>query len=398
MSRSGVVAEPVSPVADAARPGRSRWPPPGLRGLRARWRGLPRTARLLVAATALWAAFSAAGPVLSGRWWVWLLPDLAPPPLLPVVPLVLLACCFARPARRVRRALVPVLALLMVAAVPRAGLNWAALAPGGGPGPAPAGALTVYSWNTLYWDTTDDPDAFHRHLAARNADVYLLQEYLAWEDGRPAPIARLDRLRREFPAHHVAVLGELVTLSRYPIVARPPVGQARGLTAGTPWRERFERGKVLRTDIDVGGTVVSFYNVHIPVQLDVLRSPLNPGFYRVIRDSDRARRDHYAALRRDAAANPRPVLISGDFNTTPAMGDLDGLRASFRDALPASGSFLPGTWKAGGAAGLWRLDWTFTDEQLAVHRYAFTSPEGLSDHRGQELTVSLARPSGPARD
>ncbi|MFG3351213.1 endonuclease/exonuclease/phosphatase family protein [Streptomyces sp. NPDC048001] len=345
--------------------------------------------RLLVAASAAWGLFTVLGHLLSGRWWPWLLADLAPPPLFAAVPLLLLALCLLPLARGARGRLVPLLVAVLLAGVPRAGLHWGALVPGGGPGPAPPGALKVFSWNTLYWDTTDDPGAFHRFLASRDADVYLLQEYLAWRDGRPAPVDRLARLRAEFPGYRVVVLGELVTLSRRPVVAVPPVGPARGLTPRSGWGERFERGKVLRTDIDVDGTVVSFYNVHVPVQLDVHRSVLSSGFYRVVRDRDAQRREHYRALLEDARANRNPVLISGDFNTTPAMGDLRGLRSAFRDALPASSGLLPGTWDAGGPA-LWRLDWTFTGGELAVHRYAFVPPEGLSDHRGQELLVSPA--------
>ncbi|PCG86415.1 Tat pathway signal protein [Streptomyces sp. WZ.A104] len=363
-------------------------PPPVPRPVPAT-RGRRRATGLLIGTTAAWALFLGLGQALSGRWWLWLLPDLAPPPAFVAVPALLIVLSGAVATRRARRWLLPVLAVLLAAGVGRAGLHWGALVPGGGPGPAPAGALKVFSWNTLYWDTTDDPAAFHRHLRSKDADVYLLQEHLSREDGRHTEIDRLDRLRAEFPGYHLVARGELVTLSRYPVVAAPEVGPGRPPGPSSSWRERFEWHKVLRTDVDVAGTVVSFYNVHIPVQLDIERSWLSPGFYRVVRDTDAVRKEHYAALLRDARANPHPLLISGDFNTTPAMGDLDGLRGEFRDALPAGSSFLPGTW-GGEGLPLWRLDWTFTDERLRVHRYALVSASGLSDHRGQEMLVSPA--------
>lgn len=348
-----------------------------------------RAPALLIGAAAVWALFVVPGRLLSGRWWLWLLPDLVPPPAFVAVPVLLFALSCAATRGRTRRWLLPALAVLLAAGVGRAGLHWGALVPGGGPGPAPAGALKVFSWNTLYWDSSDDPGAFHRYLRSKDADVYLLQEHLAWEDGKHKEIDRLARLRAEFPGYHLVARGELVTLSRYPVVAAPPVGPGRAPEDSSPWRERFEWNKVLRTDVDVDGTVVSFYNVHIPVQLDIERSWLSPDFYRVVRDTDAVRKEHYAALLRNARANPHPLLISGDFNTTPAMGDLEGLRGAFRDALPASSSFLPGTW-GGDGFPLWRLDWTFTDERLRVHRYALVSASGLSDHRGQELLVSPA--------
>jgi endonuclease/exonuclease/phosphatase (EEP) superfamily protein YafD len=342
----------------------------------------------LISLTALWASYSALNFLLSGRWWLWLVPDLIPPVCFLAVPLALLALSCLPGARTVRRRLVPVLVLLLVSGLTRSGLNWGALTPGGGPGPAPAGAVTVFSWNTEYWDTTDDPERFYRYLRAKDADVYLLQEYLAWVDEQPAPIDELARIRREFPGYHVEVLGEQVTLSRFPVVARPPVGQGKEIRPTTPWRQTFERGKVLRTDLDVRGRVVSFYNVHIPVQLDIQRPWLSSGFYREMHRRDGERRDHYAALLRDVADNPNAVFVSGDFNTTPAMGDLDGLREGLVDALPASGTILPGTWNSEGLR-LWRLDWVFTNDRLRVHRYDFEDPAGMSDHQAQHLVVSL---------
>ncbi|AZM59490.1 MULTISPECIES: endonuclease/exonuclease/phosphatase family protein [unclassified Streptomyces] len=353
--------------------------------------GLRRAAAVApVCLTALWTLYSVLNYALSGRWWLWLVFDLVPPVCFLAVPTVLLVLTRWASPRRIRRPLAAVLVLVLLTGLGRAGVNWAALTPGGRPGPVPADALTVVSWNTLYWDTTDDPDAFYRYLKAQRADVYLLQEYLAWDDGRPVPLDELDRVREEFPGYHVAVVGEQLTLSRFPVVSRPPVGQGREIGPGTPWRETFERGKVLRTDVDVRGEVVSFYNVHIPVQLDIERSVLSGGFYREIRARDAERRDHYAQLVKDVRDNPHPVFVAGDFNTTPAMRDLDGLRGTLRDALPASGTVLPGTWNAEGL-GLWRLDWAFTDDGLRVHRYAFEDPRGLSDHQAQRLVVSLAR-------
>ncbi|MFD7814951.1 endonuclease/exonuclease/phosphatase family protein [Streptomyces sp. NPDC059785] len=347
---------------------------------------------LLLAPTVLWALYSLLNFLLSGRWWLWLLPDLIPPVCFLLVPSALLAACCLPDARRPRRRLAPVLVLLLVTGLTRAGLNWTALVPGGGPGPAPAGALKVFSWNTQYWDTTDDPDAFYRYLKSQDADVYLLQEYLSWVAERPEPVDELARVEREFPGYQVEILGEQLTLSRFPVLAAPGVGQGKNVRPGTPWQETFERGKVLRTDIDVRGRVVSFYNVHIPVQLDLERTVLSGGFYRETRRRDAQRDSHYAALRKDVAGNPNPVFVAGDFNTTPAMRDLYGLRDTLHDALPASDTVWPRTWNSKGV-GLWRLDWAFTNDLLRVHRYDFVDPAGLSDHRAQSLVVSLGKRS-----
>ncbi|MCX4683875.1 endonuclease/exonuclease/phosphatase family protein [Kitasatospora purpeofusca] len=344
--------------------------------------------RLLVAATALWAAFLALDLMANGRWWFWLVPALAPPLLFLAVPVTLLALAWTLPAAGsgLRRWLVPTAVLLLVAALPRTGLNWSSLGPG--PAAAPAGpGIRVFSWNTEYWDTTDDPDAFYRFLHAQDADVYLLQEYLAWVRGTHTPIDELDRIRREFPGYQVVAAGELVTLSRFPVLATPTVGPA--VAADAPWSEVFTRRKVLRTDLDVRGRAVSFYNVHIPVQVDTRESVFGRAFYRVVREADTARREQFAALERDTAANSRPLLVAGDFNTSPAMADLDPLRARLHDARAASGDLYPGSWGGILGADWWRLDWAFTNDGASVDHYAFVDDRGLSDHGGQELRISL---------
>ncbi|MFB6887758.1 endonuclease/exonuclease/phosphatase family protein [Kitasatospora sp. NPDC056327] len=352
--------------------------PPRFRRAPAQW--------LTVGAAALWAVFLVLDLVANGRWWFWLIPTLAPPLLFLAVPVTLLALARTVPGRSVRRWLLPAVLALLVAGLPRAGLNWSALVPGSAASPA-GPALTVFSWNTEYWDTTDDPDTFYRFLRDRDADVYLLQEYMAWAGGTHTEIDGLDRIRREFPDHEVVVAGELVTLSRFPVLAAPPVGAAPA--ADAPWAEVFDRRKVLRTDLDLHGRTVSFYNVHIPVQVDTERSPFGSGFYRVVREADTARREQFTALERDTAANPQPLLIAGDFNTSPAMGDLDRLRSRYADARSASGELYPGSW--GGILGTdwWRLDWAFADRRIAVERYTFVDDLGMSDHRGQHLRISL---------
>lgn len=55
----------------------------------------------------------------------------------------------------------------------------------------------------------------------------------------------------------------------------------------------------------------------------------------------------------------------------------------------ASASIYPDSWQSSGWLRLWRLDWTFTARGVRVHRYAFGDAEGMSDHRPQQITISL---------
>jgi endonuclease/exonuclease/phosphatase family metal-dependent hydrolase len=354
--------------------------------------------RVLVALALLWLAFAVAQRLLSGHWWFWLLVDVLPPLLLVAVPVLLV---LSVPVLLLCRVPLPLSARswVLAAAVSagllgfgQSGINVAALA-GTPDGAAPAGALHVFVWNTQYWDQTDDPDRFYPFLRAQHADVYLLQEYLNWDDSKDdqgaRPVFDQARLRREFPGYTVVARGELLTLSRFPVIARPPVGPDRAIAGiDVDWQTVFRTAKVLRTDLLVYGRVVSFYNVHLPVQVDTDRGLLHAGFYDYTKDADGARQAQLAGLSADVGADPHPTVVAGDFNTSPAMGDLDGLRGTMRDAVRADPSVYPVSWQSSGWRRFWRLDWTFTTRGMRVYHYAFGDADGMSDHRPQDLVIS----------
>jgi len=340
----------------------------------------------LVGAAAVWLAFTVAHLALSGTWWGWLAVDVLPPPAFLAVPvaLALLAAGCRRAARR-PVALLAAAALLLGAE--RSGISVRALA--GGDGPAPPDAIRIFSWNTAYWDEGGQTEALHRVLRAADADVYLLQEY--WYAETPGPDqTALDRLRAEFPGYQLAVVGELVTLSRFPILRRLPL-EAPDMPPPTAGSAEHWRYKVLRTDLDLGaGRALSTYNVHLPVPLSTDVSPFDADFYRIIRAQHAQREPQWRALARDVPANGHPLVVAGDLNTSPAMGDLGKLPAGLRDAAVASRSPYPATWSdAPGWPRWWRLDWAFVSASVRVHEYRLSGPTGVSDHRAQELVVSL---------
>jgi endonuclease/exonuclease/phosphatase family metal-dependent hydrolase len=101
------------------------------------------------------------------------------------------------------------------------------------------------------------------------------------------------------------------------------------------------------------------------------------------------REPQIAALNADVDDNTNAVLVAGDWNTTPAMGDRRKVTSKLSDAISANRSLDPLSWPDRGLLPLLtRLDWTFTNK-LSVSRYSFESAHGLSDHRGQSLTVAV---------
>ncbi|XTZ13173.1 endonuclease/exonuclease/phosphatase family protein [Micromonospora echinospora] len=380
-------------AVDVAAPGTRRW------GRRVVW-----------TAAGSWLLLVVAHRVLSGRAWWWNLPDLLPPLLFAVVPVLLLALVplarrdTAAGTARARTAGAALAVGALALGWPSAGVNAAAL--WHRPPPAPPDALRIFSWNTWYWDQllatgpdgerVTDTDRFYRYLHARAADVYLLQEYLYIDtvDYDPIRLDDLARIRREFPGYHVAVSGELVTISRYPIVGDHPLDLR-------PWLERrwsdlppadsslpaYHTVKTLRTDLLVGGRVLSVYNAHLHVPPVGL-----PARHPDTADDGLARHDlrraGYRALAADVDGNSHPVLLAGDLNTSPAMGLLRALPDRLVDVTGALDSAYPVSWARYGLP-LWRLDWVFASPEVAVHRYRMVAPDGLSDHHGQHVVVSL---------
>ncbi|MEE1753774.1 endonuclease/exonuclease/phosphatase family protein [Streptomyces sp. SP18CS02] len=343
---------------------------------RARW---CRGTRLLVAATALWAAFLALHVLLAGNWWPWLVVETMPPPALVAVPVLLLA--LTPLARPVRRPLGAALLALLLAGAPLAGVGPGAFTGSvtGGTGTG-TGTVKVFSWNTDYWHMSDDPDAFYAYLRDQRADIYLLQEYLYWKDGKPVRVDDLDRLRAAFPGYHVAAESELVTLSRLPVTATRLLDGA-----DTDWRG----SRILRTDIRIGAEVVSFYNIHLAVPIDLERTPFSAGFLRFTREQHQRRQAELGALRADLARNPLPALAAGDFNSAwvPHLLRLeDGLERRDPQGAPTAWS-----WPASGLAlpRMWRLDWLFSTDDVRVTGYRFRDGHGFSDHMAQDIRISI---------
>lgn len=357
----------------------------------------PRRGRLasrsLTVALALWVVFLAVFYVFTGEHWWWRPVELAPPLTFAAVPLFLLALTSLARGARPRLGAAALCCLLL--GLPLTGLNVYALPGVGGASAPPPGAVRVFAWNTEYWSDDGDEEAFYSYLEAQRADVYLLQEHVSWDlsGHRPVRADHVAELRARFPGFTVVAVGEMLTMTRYAIEDWRGLDNWPHLSdpaLGMPPDGRFPdyyRYKALRTDLRIGGRVMAFYNVHVPVQLDISMDPGSAQFTNFMRAQQVRRQATYRALERDLGKNRLPVVVAGDMNGTSAMGELRGLGNRLRDALPASDDLHPVSWPASGPE-MWRLDWAFTNESVKVHTYRMVDSQGMSDHRAQALTVS----------
>jgi hypothetical protein len=226
-----------------------------------------------------------------------------------------------------------------------------------GPG-RPQQGIVLLNWNSRFWDEGSQDDFYP--AIPQGADVYHLQEY--W-DRRGRPLERDDELVRAFPGYAVVTRDELVTVTKFPV---------RTVSGGGD--EKF-----LRVDVDTPQGLVSFYNVHISMQLG-----------RDMPATFQARGEQFAALRRDLEANTNPVVISGDFNSTTSMGTMRWLLKTYRDTIEASDAVIPATWAYHRLPKLrmWRLDYVFASRELSVVSHENVAVSG-SDHHAQRVEIQL---------
>ncbi|MFB9837282.1 endonuclease/exonuclease/phosphatase family protein [Actinoallomurus acaciae] len=336
----------TTPAPAAPRPHRPAWP-----------------ARVVLVLASVWTLFVLLNLLLSGRWWPWLVFSLVPPLAYPIGCLTLLAGGLVRRLRTRASAAVSLAGLVL--ALPQAGLLPQALwhrAPHTGE------RVRVVAWNTEYWHQGEDPGAFYSRLRGLGADVYLLSEYLGDDGGRVVAIDDRAALDRAFPGYHIVIKGQLVTVSRLPVVGVPSTTDQ----------------DLLRVDLATPrGVRFSTYNVHVPAQLDPTASPLSGRFWATLRQRARDRAHTYRAVRGSAGADTSPGVIAGDLNTTASMGDLRKAAGLGADAALAGGSAVPLSWNAHHPIRLWRLDWMFTRDGLSARHYRLLDPWGTSDHRVQ---------------
>jgi hypothetical protein len=245
----------------------------------------------------------------------------------------------------------------------------------------------VVSWDTFTWTRRKGPAPFYQFLHAQRADIYLLQGY-------PGPFRPLQPndpldLRREFAGFAIAGIGDLVTISRFPIVAQAPLEtnpQPPPGTGNIDFVKAWRYG-ALRTDLRVGDRVVSVYNAHFYDHFAFGVGPLTPAFYRNVRGLAAGRRTQFDRLRADLDRNPYPAVVGGNLNTLPNNGDLRRL-GTLTDAGRAGRSLYPTTFRFV-RLRLWRMDWIFVTPAVRVHAYDLVDPHRLSTRSLQRTVLSL---------
>ncbi len=205
----------------------------------------------------------------------------------------------------------------------------------------------LFNWNTEYW-VWEGREDFYKFLIGQDADIYHLQEALTPE-AKYAEV--VGELHEYFPGYDVFQTGEMVTLTRLKVVGRE-----------IPDRE------ILRTDVDLNGQIVSLYNVHIPVHLDItiIKTPIR--FLKDVNNKYLARRSEYQNLWSELVANEKPLIFSGDFNTSTMQAAIRPFLRKYRDSFRAVKIGFPTTFAFKYLLKFWRIDYVM-GQHIRFHDY-----------------------------
>jgi endonuclease/exonuclease/phosphatase (EEP) superfamily protein YafD len=305
------------------------------------------------------------------RWWWLFVLNSGSICLFAPLPLVLLLGLLWR-----RRQLLLGTSALLVLAL---GLYGQALLPRPQPAAASGATLTVMSFNMLGFN--QHPEAVVAALRASGADLIGIQEL------SPDAAAAIRReLAREYPYQALdpqpAVFG-MGVISRYPL--RPIEVALPGHWVGTP--------QVL--NVDVAGMPITLANVHAISLFHTVDGDLN----QTVRERE-AQARQIAAL---AGSRSAPLVVLGDFNTTPLSVAYRTITGELGDAWSAGGQGLGGTFPSGVSGSgaslrianiavpnwLVRIDYVFHSPELTALSSRIGPWDGYSDHRPVIATLAL---------
>lgn len=320
-------------------------------------------------------------------WWLAL-----PATVLPFLSLLLLPALAVALIRGARRWAAGYLTLLLLA-----GLRFGAPLPQTTPAGADAASLTVMTLNAPVSILDASPDRRETHQAAMSnlvrraaPQIIGLQEVAIFDRGANRKL--------HFPWHidMLPAMGYTARRTLYdgynmklPVFTTLPILDQRKLLLDSAGEAP---GYVVRTHFRWQGREAVHYNVHLH-SFERLRSQSDASGLRfarwrrllaAYRRTYRERAREADQLQRLIATETLPVIVSGDFNSTPHHWSYRRIAQGMTDAVAASGRGWDATWPS--AFPLVRIDHVLVGPAWQVAS-ARVVPVALSDHR--PLTVRL---------
>lgn len=247
--------------------------------------------------------------------------------------------------------------------------------------PAPdSDTVRIATFNTEYWHIPEQElvDA----VRYQDMDVVFFQEHLEKRGNTWGPTDRIAQLKAVLKDRHVAVNGEVVTVSKWPILRT----------------HAFSGGEALRVDVHgPRGRVISAYNVHLPVHLhlELITHPIR--FYQDAEAIAARRQQLLDEVIADITANGNPIIVAGDFNSSAAMHGTEWFRQKLLDAYVAP--HCPHASDTFELARLltWRIDYVYVSSHFEPTRYCTQREPAISDHQAVMVDLNLTpHPAAPS--
>lgn len=232
--------------------------------------------------------------------------------------------------------------------------------------------LSVMSFNIHAG--TGGEDAIGSFLASSGCDIIGLQEARKpLVVNLPDPVPKIRTMLPGYSLARGGSRGELVTLSRYPIVsnAEHPLDDLSACT---------------EVVADVRGRKLRFLNVHVITgDPKGLLKGKGADFRQRLILTARTRCIQARALHDLISRSNLPIVLAGDFNSPPDSELYRILKRDLKDSFSEAGSGFGFTYKAN--LPLWRIDYIWAGD-LKISRCQTLNP-GLSDHRAVEAFLEL---------
>jgi endonuclease/exonuclease/phosphatase family metal-dependent hydrolase len=244
------------------------------------------------------------------------------------------------------------------------------------PAPIETG-LKITTFNTEYWHIPEQE--LVNQVRTQDMDLVFFQEHLEKHGDTWGPTNRIPQLKAVLKDRYIGVNGEVVTVSKWPIVAT----------------RAFSGGQAIRTDVrEPGGRIVSAYNIHLPVHLH-LNLASNPiQFFHDAQTTAARRQQLLDEVIADLSANQNPTIVAGDFNTSSAMSGTAWFRRNMVDAYAAPHCPQAGDTFELGRALTWRIDYVFVSRHFVPTSYCTQAAPHMSDHKAVVATLGLAHAPG----
>lgn len=303
-----------------------------------------------------------------GKYAWWNVAGSVPPMLLVILP-VLVALLAIRAKRKWIFFVYAILLLFLW--FPRMDVNLAA--PLNALKSQEASGVKVLAWNVQFWDQYDEMDMYE-YLREQQQDIYILCEYEYNDNWQPLLIDRYDEIVANFPDYQVITDYEFVIISKYP-VTHYELGDSR---------------QVLMARVQVNDKEMSIVNVHLRPHVDLGNSMLSPIFWDYVYERHALRMRGFEEIQRFVEQEQdRPVIVTGDFNTTVLMANVDELTGSLNDAIKHSTQLFPTSWMRPGGRFWWRIDHFFYNDHVEVNAFRTVHDERLSDHKAMLVDLHL---------